>query len=210
MNELLKTQRISIAVLFFGLLLLIGLMVRKAPKAPFTMEATEMLDKIQAFDHLSTDMVNKVKDDTSKYVFIDLRSPYDFEVKHIDNAKNIPTAFILDDENRAIFQNYLDQGIEVILYGYTQRESMAPWMLLTQIGFTNTKVLQGGFACYNGENNKCSKETANYDYAKVSTQGKIIKVVKKEEAIAAPKPVVKKKKAIPVKKKKKRVVEGGC
>ena len=216
MNELLKTQRISIAVLFFGLLLLIGLMVRKAPKAPFTMEATEMLEKIQAFDHLSPEMVNQVKNDTTKYVFIDLRSPYDFEVKHIDNAKNIPTAFILDDENRAIFQNYMNQGVEVVLYGYTQRESMAPWMLLTQIGFTNTKVLQGGFACYNGENSKCSKEVANYDYAKVSTQGKIVKVITEEESktapkpAAAPKPVVKEKKAIPVKKKKKRVVEGGC
>jgi len=204
MNELLKTQRISIAVLFFGLLLLIGLMVRKAPKTPFIMEATEMLEQIPTFKHVQTSMVSKMTNDTNKYVFVDLRSPYDFEVKHVENAKNIPTAFILDDENIAIFKDYQDQGIEVILYGTSQRESMAPWMLLTQIGFSNTKVLLGGFDCYNGDNTKCSKETANYDYAKISTQG-----ARMSGKAVAPKSE-KKKKSIPVKKKKKRVAEGGC
>jgi len=205
MHELLKTQRISIAVLFFGLLLLIGLMVRKAPKSPFTMTATEMLERMPTYEHTTVAMAHKIKGDTNKYVFIDLRSPYDFEVGHIDNAKNIPTAFLLDEENKAIFQNYLAENRTVILYGQSQKESVAPWMLLTEIGFTNTQVLVGGYDCYNGDKTKCNAEKSRYDYAKISTMG-----ARKSGDATAPAPEKKKKKAIPVKKKKKRTAEGGC
>tara|TARA_R110002050_G_scaffold263772_1_gene404412 strand:- start:7978 stop:8592 length:615 start_codon:yes stop_codon:yes gene_type:complete len=204
MHELLKTQRISIAVLFFGFLLVIGLMVRKAPKSPFTMTAVEMLQKIPAYEHTSAAMAHKINNDTNAYLFIDLRSPYDYEVAHVANAKNIPTAFILDEENKTLFQRYLNENRIVILYGQSQRESEAPWLLLTQIGFTNTQVLLGGFDCYQGITNPCASEKARYDYAKISKMGAL---KSGQPTTAAP---AKKKKAIPVKKKRKRAAEGGC
>ena len=103
----------------------------------------------------------------NNYVFIDLRSPYDFEVKHIANAVNIPTAFILDDENIATFKSYLNDHKTVVLYGQAERESISPWILLTEIGFTNTKVLLGGFECYNGNKPKCMGGSAQYNFAKI-------------------------------------------
>jgi len=205
MNELLKTQRISIAVLFFGLILLIGLMVRKAPKAPFTMTATEMLDRIPDYEHVTLAQAHKMQNDTNTYIFVDLRSPYDFEVKHVENAINIPTAFILDNEHRNEFNRYLKSNKTVVLYGQTERESISPWILLTEIGYTNTKVLLGGFECYNGNKTVCTAGTAKYDYAKISRMGALNSG---KSATTAPEPV--KKKAIPVKKKKKREAEGGC
>lgn len=206
MNELLKTQRISIAVLFFGMLLLIGLMVRKAPKAPFTMTATEMLANMPNYEHVTLGQAHKMQADTNTYIFVDLRSPYDFEVKHVENAINIPTAFLLDEEHRATFNHYLNRDKIVVLYGQTERESISPWILLTEIGYTNTKVLLGGFECYDGNKTVCIAEMAKYDYAKISTSGGLQQT--DTNAIAAP--VKKKKKAIPVKKKKKREAEGGC
>lgn len=205
MQELLKTQRISIAVLIVGLLLLIGLMVKQAPKSPFTMEATEMLANMPDFEHVTGVMAKNMNKDTSNYIFVDLRSPYDFEVKHIDNAINIPTAFILDDEHKSTFNHYLKNNITVILYGQTERESIGPWVLLTEIGYGNIKILLGGFECYTSHAKKCNPESAQYNYAKISTSGGI-----QPETPKVAEPVKKKKKVIPVKKKKKREAEGGC
>jgi len=205
MQELLKTQRISIAVLIIGLLLLIGLMVRKAPKTPFVMTATEMLESMPDYKHVSVTMAKNMKGDTDNYIFVDLRSPYDFEVKHIDNAINIPTAFILDDKNKIEFDRYLKNNTTVVLYGQSERESISPWILLTEVGYSNIKVLLGGFDCYDGDITKCNTESVEYDYAKISTSGGT-----KSESNAVAAPVKKKKKVVPVKKKVKREAEGGC
>ena len=66
MHELLKTQRVSIAVLFFGFILLIGLMVNKAPKTPFTMTATEMLANMPDFEHITVNTAKNLKGDTKQ------------------------------------------------------------------------------------------------------------------------------------------------
>lgn len=204
MQELLKTQRISIAVLVIAFLLLIGLMVKKAPQTPYTMTAKEMNHTLLDFEHVTVAMAKNMKSDTNKYVFVDLRSPYDFEVKHIDNAVNIPTAFVLDEENRALFSQYFNNDKTVVLYGQSERESISPWMLLSQLGFANTKILLGGFDCYVSNNTNCMAEMAKYNYAKISTSGGMVK-----DTNVAPKPV-EKKKVIPIKKKVKREAEGGC
>lgn len=205
MTELQKTQRISIAVLLIGLLLIIGIMVKKAPKNPFTVSAQEMLVDIDGFEHVTNTQAFSLQNDTNEYVFIDLRSPYDFEVKHIDNAVNIPTAFLLEKENIEAFKTYMQEEKTVILYGQTERESISPWMLLYQLGYTNTKVLMGGFDCFVEQKDDCPTTMARYDYAKIASSGgeKELEVIKKK----AP---VKKKKVIPVKKKVKVEEEGGC
>jgi rhodanese-related sulfurtransferase len=212
MHELLKTQRISIAVLVIALVLLIGLMAKTSPKSPFIMTATEMLTLIPTVKHTTVDMAKKVNGDTNNYTFIDLRSPYDFEVSHIPNAKNIPTAFLLDDENKELLQQYLDENRKVILYGSSQRQAMSPWLLLTEIGFSNITVLESGFDCYQGNSASCYTESAKFDYAKIANLGEIKRAAAAKEA-AKPKPKpkpVKKKKVVPVKKKVKREAEGGC
>jgi rhodanese-related sulfurtransferase len=205
MNELQKTQRISIAVLLIGIVLIIGIMVKKAPKNPFSLSAQEMLDNIDGFEHVTSSQAQQMQNDTNQYVFIDLRSPYDFEVQHIENAINIPTAFLLDEENVEALETYKKAEQTVILYGQTERESISPWILLYELGFTNTKVLMGGFDCFLDNNENCPTTMARYDYAKISTQGGI-----KEVEVIKTKPVVKKKKVIPVKKKVKVEEEGGC
>lgn len=216
MHELLKTQRISIAVLVIALLLLVGLMAKTSPKSPFTMTAPEMLTLVQSTEHTSIAMAKNVNGDTNGYVFIDLRSPYDFEVSHIKNAKNIPTAFILDEENKALLKQYQEQNTKVVLYGKSQRDAMSPWMLLTQIGFTNINVLESGFECYQDLATNCSTEKAQFDFAKIAISGETKReaaaaAAAKEAAKPKPKPKpVQKKKVVPVKKKVKREAEGGC
>ena len=205
MIEFCKKNIISIAILLLGITLLFVGTLKKNPDASFTITAQEMLLNVDDFEHVTNSQALKMQSDTNEYVFVDLRSPYDFEVKHIDNAINIPTAFLLDEENMSVFNEYLESGKTIVLYGQTERESISPWFLLYEIGITNTKVLLGGFDCFIETKDDCANETAKYDYLKISKQGglKEVEVIKK----IAP---VKKKKAIPVQKKVKMEDEGGC
>jgi len=203
MNELQRTQRISIAVLVLAILLILGLMIKEKPKFVYSKTAPEMVSLLKEFDNVTPDMV--AKEDIDNYVVIDVRSPYDFEVKHIKNAINMPIAFLLDDENIARLTEFKNANKTVVLYGQTERDAVSPWILLYQIGYTNTKILLGGFNCYLENTPNCISETARHDFAKIASQGgvkevEVEKTVKKEEP----------KKVIPVKKKVKAAVEGGC
>lgn len=204
MDELLKTQRITIAVLVVIGLLLIGLMVKKAPEAPYSLTAQQMLAKLESASQITPFEARQLVGDSNVTVFIDLRSPYDFEVSHIPGAKNIPTAFLLDDENKELLMGYQNNGVTVVLYGQTERESTAPWMLLQQRGFSNTKLLLGGFNHFNDKGSRFKAGRADYDYAKISVSG----ALKSSNSAVASKP--KPKKVIPIKKKVKKEAEGGC
>ena len=44
-----------------------------------------------------------------------------------------------------MFDDYKNKDITVILFGDDQQEANAPWMILSQLGYTNLKVLEGGY-----------------------------------------------------------------
>ena len=206
MNELQRTQRISIAVLIIAVVLVIGLMIKEKPKFAYTISASEMLAKLPEVEQVTPEMAKSMSSDTTKVVFIDIRNPYDFEVKHIENAINIPVAFLLDDENAEKLKAFNKENRTVVLYGQTQRDAVSAWMLLYEIGFTNAKILLGGFDCYQTAAANCNLETARHDFAKIATQGGI----KEVEAAAEPAPKPQPKKTVPVQTKVKAEAEGGC
>jgi rhodanese-related sulfurtransferase len=202
MNELQKTQRISIAVFILALILLVGFMVQKSPVNVYTLSAEEMLEKMDNFEHVTPAIAKNIHVDTNAYIFVDLRSPYQFEVSHIPHAINISRADILDPENKVLFEKYLASGKKVILYCDNERDAISPWILLTELGFTNTQVLLGGFLCFNETSSHCILETPRYDFAKIASEGKII-----QEVVPEPEPI---KKEIPILQKPKKAAEGGC
>lgn len=208
MDELHKTQRISIAVLVIAVILVVGLMIKEKPKIVYEKSATEMLAALPDIENIDAKAAKALSAEADKYVFVDLRSPYDFEVKHIENAINIPVAFLLDDENLKMLTNFNRSNKTIVLYGQTAREAISPWILLQEIGLTNTKVLLGGFECYLSNGDTCKNELARHDFAKIATQGGIKYEEAKVAPVAAPKP--KPKKTIPVKTKPKAEAEGGC
>jgi rhodanese-related sulfurtransferase len=189
---------LGVAILFFGL-------TKNKTKSPFTVSNQEMLAAFDGFEHVLNSDALEMQNDTENYVFVDLRSPYDFEVAHVANAINIPTAFLLEKENMGLLKEYKNREKTVVLYGQTERESISPWILLYQMGFTNTKVLMGGFDCFVDQEADCPTTYAQHNYAKIASQGGF-----KEVEVIKEKPVAKKKKVIPVKKKVKVEDEGGC
>jgi rhodanese-related sulfurtransferase len=206
MNELQRTQRISIAVLIIAVVLVIGLMIKEKPKFTYAISASEMLAKLPEVEQITPETAKTLIGDTSKVVFIDIRNPYDFEVKHIENAINIPLAFLLDDENAEKLEAYNKANKTVVLYGKSQRDAVSVWMLLYEIGYTNTKILLGGFDCYQMATANCNLETARHDFAKIATQGSIKEVQPEVE----PAPKKEPKKTVPVQTKVKAEAEGGC
>jgi rhodanese-related sulfurtransferase len=203
MDELKRTQRITIAVLVIIGLLAIGYMVRKVPDMPYKLTADEMLKELITAGQVSPSQARDLMNDSLQTVFIDIRSPYDYEVKHIEGAINIPTAFLLDKENRKYFKNQKSLGKTVILYGQTELEATSPWILLREMGYSNMKLLLGGYVCVNDTGDSFVAETPKYDFAKIANGEGDEQTVKNE---SIPKP----KKTIPVRKKVKKEAEGGC
>ena len=207
MIQFIKKNIVPLAILILGVVFFIMAMLKNNEPSPFKITPEEMLVKLDNVEHVTNSDALEMQKDTDKYIFVDLRSPYDFEVSHIENALNIPTAFLLDNENVKALNDFLESEKTVVLYGKTEREAISPWYLLYQMGLSNTKILYGGFECFTEKKADCPNSYPKYDYAKISKQGglKEVEVIKEK-----PKAPAKKKAEIRVQKKVKAQDEGGC
>jgi len=204
---MIKKNIIPIIILLLGITILLVALLKKEPRSRFTITPQEMLSNLENVEHVTNMDAPELQQDTDNFIFVDLRSPYEFEVKHIENSINIPTAFLLDVENITVFEESLKMNKTVVLYGQIERDAVSPWFLLHQMGMTNTKILYGGFECLTENKAACPTGYPRYNYAKISTQGGIkeVEVIKEK-----PKAPLQKKKEIPIVKKVKQEAEGGC
>lgn len=202
---MIKKNILPLAIMILGIFILVFALAKDQDKSPFTVSTDEMLATFEGFEHVLNFEASELQNDTDAYVFVDLRSPYDFEIAHVDNAINIPTAFLLEDASIDVLESFVDEEKTVVLYAQTERESISPWIMLYQLGFTNTKVLMGGFDCFVDQDADCPTTYAQFNFAKIASQGgmKEVEVIKKKS-------VPKKKKEIPVQPKVKVEDEGGC
>lgn len=75
-----------------------------------------------------------------KYIFVDIRNPREFANFHIESAVNVPMQLALEDE----FIPYLKDNRIKVLYSEKSIEADQIRLLLTQYGYDNLMVLQGG------------------------------------------------------------------
>lgn len=203
MKELEKTKRISISTVLFILVLIIGVLTFKQPKNVYKKTHGETLKTLTSTDYLvGLDAIDK-----QNSVLIDVRSKSEYAKSHIENAINLPTAEILDNESISVIKDLENDGKIAVLYGKNPDEANSSWMLLYQLGFDNTKILTVTTAHIDNKlvvkNYKLEKPVAKYmDVFKPVVLEKIVEV---NETVPQPP-----KKVIPVKKKKKRKPEGGC
>jgi len=208
MKELLKTKRITIAVFAFVLIIIIGFLTVQEPKNKYKITPIEMVEELPLIYQVTPDEAMELMYDTIA-VFVDIRSIKDFEKGHIENAKNITVPNLLLKENTDLFDQWFKDSTMVVLYGNDELQANAPWILMFELGYTNTRTLMGGCVyidkLYDGslsENEMYSMEDPAYDFAGI---------VKKASAQSG-NPVVdkKEKKKVVVRKKKKKEAEGGC
>ena len=184
----------------------------KRPKNLYIFNTVETLEKIGSENlFVSLDEINK-----PDYVLVDVRKHHDYNRGHLENAININSAAILDDENIGIFKELQNTNKTIVLYGKNPEQAIAPHMILYQLGYTNIKVLpiENSY-----DHNKLITKTVEVEKYANDIKGFIAESVKKTaeaakaaEVVEKPKVVVKPqpKKVITIEKKRKAPVEGGC
>ena len=147
-----------------------------------------------------------VLQDSSKYQLIDLRTPHDFLINHVEGAINIPAKDILDAEHFDVINQ--DKVIN-ILYGSSAEQVFTFYLLLKQLNFKNIKISLANYdfiknsiiESYGIRTANYYNEKAKYDYAKVVSE-----IAGAGAAPTSSAPKTKKK----IVKRKKKEVSGGC
>ena len=137
MKELEKVKRISIATILFILAILIGILTFERPKNIFTYNTKTTLEKLTTTDYLIS--IDEI--DLTTNVLIDVRSQFEFEKGHLENAINMATPEILSDENQAILNEIKDKNKTIVIYGNNAQEANIPFLMLFQLGFDDIKLL---------------------------------------------------------------------
>lgn len=202
-------------ILFFGLLtlLIISMIIGalKTEKPAFILSTDEMLNEVKNYDKNTIGpekLIDILQNNDSLYRFIDLRNPKEFAKGHIENAINIPLQNILNEEYSDIFNQ--DKKINV-LYFSDHRGACTPWMLLTQVGYKNNKILLGGYDFvktsiidnFSPMTGNFKDEKAKYDYNEVISK-------LKGGSISTTSTSVENTETVPVVKKEKKTQGGGC
>ena len=202
MKELEKTKRISIATVLFILVVIIALLAYEKPKHLYKINSELTLNKILTEDYF----LNFKEINNPENVLIDVRNRYEYEKGHLENAINIHTPDLLNNTNTKVFEELKEDMKTIILYGNNPSEANMPFMLLSQLGYSNIKIL---LVNNSYTQNKLITKSCIIEKSIVDVNAYIKESQKK--AVIKPKPKKKiPKKIIPVKKKKKMPVEGGC
>lgn len=207
MEELKRTKRITIATFSFVIVLVIAFLGIKKPMHQYKMSAEDMAYELMVIYQVTPDEAMELMYDSS-VVFVDVRNYYEYQTDHLENAYNIPVANLLDEDSKEYFDKWQADSLQIILYGKDELQVNAPWMLLYQLGYTNTRLLMGGMdyidQLYSDEladGETFNVETPAYDYAGIITAAS-----SGENTSVTTQP----KKKVVVRKKEKKAAEGGC
>ena len=204
MKELERTKRISISAVLFLVVIIIGVLTFKKPQFVFHKNSATTLEKIVKQDYILT--LNDLDTlDSSKYAIIDIRSNYEYEKGHIEDAVNIYTHEVFNEGSIEFLNQLRVDGKTAILYAEHPDVANSAWMLLYQMGYENIKILciETDYInkTFHVKNSPLEKPYVNFAQVMDSAKTDQSASIKKEKP---------KKKVITVQKKKKRVPEGGC
>lgn len=134
-----KVLGLIVVVLAIGL---VFTSLKSSKKYKFKESAKQLHTELLASKHqidpkTALDIISK-KDDN--HVFVDLRNPREYANFHIQDAINVPMQRVLDDE----YIPYLKDNRIKVLYSENSIDANQVRLLLTQYGYENLMVLQGG------------------------------------------------------------------
>jgi rhodanese-related sulfurtransferase len=134
-----KVLGLMVVVLAIGL---VFTSLKSSKKYKFKESAKQLHTELLASNHqidpnTALDMINNNDDN---HVFVDLRNPREYANFHVQGAINVPMQRVLDDE----YIPYLKDNRIKILYSENSIDANQVRLLLTQYGYENLMVLQGG------------------------------------------------------------------
>jgi 3-mercaptopyruvate sulfurtransferase SseA len=133
---------------------------------------------------------NKMKN----IVLFDIRDDYIFSHGHIPGAENIQAEDLSKKDFIKRLEKLKEENISVVLYGDDQLQANGPWMLFRQVGFSNVKMLLGGYQYYIQHQNDMSVSKADttlkkgvprYDFAEMAApkNGAILNVKNEKKTV---------------------------
>lgn len=148
MEELNKTNRLTIIVVAIVLVIIIGLVTLRRPDIKYTLSPAESLALLNDTALVVTPNLaaSLLKDSAGKTVFIDVRNSIAFDRSHVKNAINIPVRELFSTKNKTILRDIEKSGQTAVLYGETQQQANGPWLMLRQTGFKNILIFSGNYS----------------------------------------------------------------
>ncbi len=143
MNQFIKSNKPWLSLLGLAIII-VFLAFLFRPKSPEYQTETQQAMKMMV------DQQNQVAvSDLAGKQLIDIRTTELFAQGHAENAISIPVRNLLDDESLELFNRLLKNGQTTVLYGSDELQTVAPCLLLQQMGYTNLKTLEGGYVATN-------------------------------------------------------------
>lgn len=148
MEELNKTNRLTLIVVTIVLVIIIGLVTLRRPDIKYTLSPAESVAVLNDTALVITpeQAASSLKDSTGKTVMIDVRNSIAFDRSHVKNAINIPVRELFSTKNKTIIRDIEKAGQTAVLYGETQQQANGPWLMLRQTGFKNVLLYTGCYA----------------------------------------------------------------
>lgn len=165
-KELERTQNISISAIIFILLIIIGVLSFKKPANVFNKDKNLPITPIEKQDFIiSKTALDSLKSD---FALVDLRASHEFERGSLANAINIYTPNLLDKNAKEQLEDFAKRNKTIVLFGSDPNQANGAWLLLTQLGYKNVKILCASLA-YDSQNklivSEFQLEKPDQDYA---------------------------------------------
>jgi len=171
------SQTLLTGWLIFVAIIILGLIFMPKPKKSYKISEKQMLEQLVAQEGIvgPDKIVDLIYQPDSSYQFVDLRSAPEYMKGHLPNAISIPLDHIFDKENEEI----LKRGDKInVLYSSTHASACGPWMILTQLGYKNNRIMLGGYDYVNQYiinqyaplSGSYKDEKAKYNFAKTIGQ----------------------------------------
>jgi rhodanese-related sulfurtransferase len=150
MKKFIKKNALFLSALAGVILIILIIAITNRPAVSYKMPVQNMLTVLKDTSRLISPfgLDELIAQKKGNLVMVDVRPSEEFGKGHIKEAVNIPVMNMLNKEALSFFKDISAKGQEVVLYGNDQLEANGPWLLLTQVGVTNLKVLLGGYQIY--------------------------------------------------------------
>ena len=151
MEELNKTNRLTILVVSIVLIFIIGLVTLRKPEVKYVLSPAESVAILNDPAMVISPEQAKalLKDSSGKFVFVDVRNSIEFERSHVKNAINIPVRELFAKKSKSTIHNIEKAGQTAVIYGATQQQANGPWLMLRQTGFKKVLLFTGNYAQLN-------------------------------------------------------------
>jgi len=207
MNEIQKNWKLILASVVFVIIILIGFITLRKPDLKYQLTAEQAAGLLQnpGLEILPAEVVRLSNDPTVKIV--DLRTPNEFLKGNIPGSVNIPEPALFDKQNIEQFDAWESTVKTIVFIGKDPSQATGSWMLLRQMGYSNLKIMTGGWKQYvallqNPDTKVAKIGQPMHDFAKIMESarqgGSATQAIEKQEVVT------------PTRKVKKAAAEGGC